>query len=386
MKKLKNNNIFLYSSILFFLLTGMLFFTACEKEESYSTPKISKIRAIHKDSTLTTGELGQMVVIEGQNFNGLEKVYFNSEAATINLALTTDKHIIVNIPNQFPTEITNSVKVQTKGGSTEFNFEVEIPSPVAESFDNAFQGAGLDLNISGQFFYNLTKVIFPGNVEGTIVEYTPELLTVKVPEGAQTGKVKVVSVAGEGETTEIFRNNSYMSLNFDDLAICWGTPNLIDSTSSPEPVAFSGNYARITDTEIPEGSWWNENWVIAQCGGVEGVTGAPSDWVLKFEINVLSKWYTGWFEMYLGKDANDDDITYNFQPWADNEDGEYKTNGWVTVSVPCSNFAGKNSGTPLSDMSLISEIRFNYQNPGPDTQDILDICFDNIRFEPAVTE
>ena len=110
-------------------------------------------------------------------------------------------------------------------------------------------------------------------------------------------------------------------------------------------------------------------------------SGLPEDYEIKFEINILEEWTQGWFEV---KVVGDIEYFYRFNPWVGAQGGSIITDDWVTMSVPLGEFREKTeSGNPdgiyLTDVTLLDELYFAFQNNLAAAINRLDVCFDNIR-------
>ena len=85
---------------------------ACKKDSSGNSgqPVISGVRSIDttkRDSLFSEAMPGDLIVIQGNNFSGLQAVYFNDTSAYFNPAYATSTNIIVNIPSTAQTIATN---------------------------------------------------------------------------------------------------------------------------------------------------------------------------------------------------------------------------------------------------------------------------------------
>ena len=370
--------------LLMLVIIAVITFMSCDKEEEYGTPAITGVRITDPDkadSLFTAGNLGQMVAILGKNLETTREVYFNSELADLNPTLASENAIVVRIPSDFPTEITNQIKVITLGGTATYDFSVNIPAPSLEAIKCEHLETGDTAIISGNYFYSLTNVAFTGGVDGEILSYTPKEIRVTVPDGAQIGPITVNAIAGTGVSSFIFRDTTGMIIEFDHVGLCYGAMPVIDASTNPSPSPVSGNYTRASYDLLPGGTWWDESLVFAYCGSFGLTSGLPEDYIIKFEINVISPWTQGWFEV---KVVGDIEYFYRFQPWTETEEASFITTGWKTISIPLGEFREKTgSGNPdgiyLTDVTLLNEMYFAFQN-NQGTQILrLDVCFDNVR-------
>ncbi|MGF1636315.1 MAG: glycan-binding surface protein, partial [Cyclobacteriaceae bacterium] len=314
---------------------------ACQDEE-LGTPEITGIRITNPesaDSLFNESSLGHMVVIMGRNLGSTYKVMFNDVEAYLNPNYITNTNIILSVPGDVPTEVTDQITLMTKGGMATYSYSVNVPPPSIQRVNNEFAADGTEMTFTGNYFFDAV-VTFPGDVEGVVVSEEQTKLVVVVPNGAEKGRIKIETLFGEVMTPFIFRDDTYMIVDFDDKGKCWGEIKVVDASEDPTPEPVSGNYARALFEDIGPSSWWNDGWVIAHCGDL-GVTGNAANFMMKFEINVLEAWNHGWYEIQLG------DYFYRFQPWAQpGNDNTFKTNGWVTVSIPMTSFRQKVDGSP----------------------------------------
>lgn len=338
MKKIYKNPVIQYGLPLL-LFFGLLLFNSCEKEEDYGQPRITNIRITDPakaDSSLSGGDLGQLIVIQGENLGSVQHIYFNTEEASFNPTYVTNTNIIVPIPSEFPSEINDQVTVETKGGTATYEFAVDIPSPLISGTKTHYVPDGEEMVIDGNYFYNVESVIFPDNKEATIVSQEPEKLTVIVPEGAGVGKIKVNAVAGEAESDFIFRDTTMVFVNFDNYPICWGggdyvvNPDTLTGDFPVEPI--SGNFYYLKNDYAAQ-TWWIEETVIAYCGGGYQVDNI-ADYVLRFEMWVGEEWNSNWFEIGMIEAG-----LYDWKGYEGTEEGSLKNTGWMTVDVSLSNWS-----------------------------------------------
>lgn len=386
--------------LLLALLAGLV---ACDKDND-SKPVITKLRAISpapNDSTLTTAGPGQTVVIQGSGFATTSQIYFNGYPTPFNSALLADDNIVVTIPADMPFASLdpaqlNTVKVVTTNGEVVFNFSVVPPPAVLLSASNENAGSGERITITGNNFFFVEKVIFPGGIAvttnlGTVASGTS--IDVTVPAGiTQAGPLQVVTKFGTGISVFLFNDFSTgMITNFDDINnFSWGTTIKDDATLFP---GNHGKYAHLTQDNITGNNWdwWN---------GKRGIITNAKDWLpasemgnpaanyaMKFDIYVKEAWSTG--VLLIGPPPNDTWVyMHRYEPWKATPD--FKTNGWITVTVPISEFrkksasgtdgAGDQAATVGDVIGSINEIaKFMFVNDTGTPIAKLDMAVDNIR-------
>jgi hypothetical protein len=389
--------------IIVLLLTLYASFVACNKDDD-GKPVITKLRAISpapNDSTLTVAGPGQTVVIQGSGFASTTQIYFNGYPAPFNSALLADNNIVVTIPADMPFASLdpaqlNTVKVVTRNGEVVFSFPVIPPPAILSSASNENAKAGERITITGNNFFFVEKVVFPGGIAvttnlGTVAAGTS--IEVTVPAGVtQAGPLQVVTKFGTGTSVFLFNDFSTgMVSNFDDINnFSWGCPIENDAAQ------FPGNhekYAHIMQENITGNNWdwWN---------GKRGIITNAKDWLpgsemsnpaanyaMKFDIYVKEAWSTG--VLLIGPPPNDTWVyMHRYEPWKTTPN--FKTNGWITVTVPLSEFRKKSAGgvdgggDPASTVGdvigNINEIvKFMFVNDTGTPIAKLDMAIDNIR-------
>ncbi|WP_315817311.1 glycan-binding surface protein [Paraflavitalea speifideaquila] len=386
--------------VLLALVTG---FTACEKDKD-AKPVITRLRAISpspNDSTLTLAGPGQTVVIQGRGLATTTQIFFNGYPTPFNSALLADDNIVVTIPADMPFASLdpaqlNTVKVITRNGEAVLGFPVVPPPAVLLSASNENGLAGERITIRGNNFFFVEKVIFPGGIAATANLATVAsgtTIEVTVPAGiAQAGPLQVVTKSGTGSSVFLFNDYATgMISNFDNInTFSWGCTIKDDASLFP---GNHGKYAHLQQDGITGNNWdwWN---------GKRGMMTNAKDWLpaselgnpagnyaMKFDIYVKEPWTTG--VLFIGPPPNDTWVyMYRYEPWK-TQPG-FKTNGWITVTVPLSEFRKKSaSGTDgagdqaakVSDViGGIDEIaKFMFVNDTGTPIAKLDMAIDNVR-------
>jgi hypothetical protein len=117
------------------------------------------------------------------------------------------------------------------------------------------------------------------------------------------------------------------------------------------------------------------------------IAGPPSDYALKFEMNVKAPWTVGSLQIAINGNFN---YLARYAPWEKTSNGQFKTDGWITVSIPLSDFLSGNgsynsSGTPASNVSELTggndgaTIQIMLYNDGETSMASFDAAFDNVR-------
>ncbi len=394
--------------LLITLLTGMLFQACDDKEEEMFMPEISYVRItdpLKSDSLVTHAFMGSTIAIMGNNLKDVDEIWFNDQKAFVNFSFVTNSTIIVTIPPIIPSTVTgkmlliNSNKVDT----LVYDFGIDVPAPLVNSLLCEYVADGGTAVVKGNFFLDdpssPLKVIFPGNLEGTIESFTINEIKVTVPSGAGVGPISVKSIYGNTRSAFWFRDDRNMVLNFDDLTAAGGWRS--GKTGNSNPAGIDGNYVRFQGALLggAGASWAEDDFSFNLWPSSNGRPDAPfytgeiADGVIKFEIYVVAPWSSCALQMiftpystsgtngYIG-DAGVPRGLWN--PWKDS--GTYKTEGWTTVSFPLSSFTFTGSGGTCANVltkEMLRGLTFFVWNGGVDGTDCTPhICIDNIRVVP----
>lgn len=359
-------------------------FTSCEKDElpNNGQPRIRYVRVTtpeSKDSLLVGAGQGSLIAIIGENLQDVTEIWFNDQQASLTPTYISPTNILVRVPTQIPTEITNKMKLVFANGFTLFHdFEVEISEPVVISMVSEYVNTGDIATIRGDFFYEPLTVTFTGGVDGELVSVLDKEIQVRVPNGAQPGPITVKTNFGETKSDFWFRDNRNIFISSDPYSGWWNPSYVVSAPGPDDPPLINGNYIRF---KKPIGAWsWNE-----LAGGPASAMGAisknipdaailkPSDYYLKFEVNTVKPYNANLLKINVGLLAEDNDA-YKWNP-------PYDTKGkWQTVVIPFEEVAASYK-VPLvvSPDGYWTRLLFH----GPGDLDA-DISFDNFRVVPKI--
>lgn len=403
-----NNKLSAMIMLLITLFTGLLFQACDGNEEEMFMPEISYVRItdpLKSDSLVAHAFMGSTVAIMGNNLKDVDEIWFNDQKAFVNFSFVTNSTIIVTIPAIIPATVTNLMLLvnSNKVDTLKYPFGVDVPAPLVNSLLCEYVVDGGTAVVKGNFFIDdpssPLKVIFPGNLEGTIESFTINEIRVTVPEGAGVGPISVKSIYGNTRSAFWFRDDRNMVLNFDDLTAAGGWRSGVIGSSNPAPV--DGNYVRFQGAmAAAAGATWDEDhfsfnlWPSSN-GRPDApfYTGEIEDGVIKFEVYVVEPWSSSALQMiftpystsgtngYIGDASVPRGL---WIPWKDS--GTYKTEGWITVSFPLSSFTFTGSGGTCENVltkEMLRGLTFFVWNGGVAGTDCTPhICIDNIRVVP----
>lgn len=424
--------------------------TSCEDEpDKYEiadgVPTLRYVRMTDpavSDSLVTAAYLSNTVCLVGDNLRSIYELYFNDQKAVLNTSVMTDNTVIVDIPSTIPSVVTNKIYMVTKSKDTvDYDFNVLVPAPEVTSMTCEYAAPGTEVTVGGNYFIDDADVplsIEIGEVPVTEITFvTQNAVSFVIPQNVSTVEpsyINVTSIYGTGRSTFRYREDTGILFDFDndgdaarEYGDGWswgkGQVGLLGGVSG-----IDNNYLTMSG-ELGD-SKWNDDFAFQYYpfgdGNLPLDDAAMSPYLsevenaddlenlqLKFEINVPEAWSAGAMQIALVPDgmfsgdynhglfstANvpQDYTQYPralWRPWAGSDAG-YSTDGWVTVTVPLSDFRYSVSGTsvsPLSDTDIAGLVIFVYGG-GVSGIDLLGgrqdgikctptICIDNIRVVP----
>ncbi len=356
-------------------------FTACEKDDDTGTPSISYVRITRpesSDSLLVGAGQGQLIAIVGKNLQDVVEVWFNDQQALLTPTYITSTSILVSVPSQIPIDVNNTLKMVFKNGYVlNHNFEVQISKPLINGMISEFVNEGDIATIRGDFFYEPLTVTFAGGVEGEKVLVDDQELQVRVPAGVQPGQITIKTNFGETKSNFFFRDNRNVLIHNDPWSGWWGQDMVV---SASDPMAISGNFARITKSI---GAWaWTE-WIGGKEDALATSHNLPDDAVLnpdkynlKFELNTVKPYDGNMIKIMIGQ-VNGPDPDWNTEPYFFRP--PFDTKGvWQTVIIPFNEVvANYKTNWGLRPQGYGVKVWFH----GPGGVEA-DVAFDNLRVVP----
>lgn len=317
------------------------------------------------DSLLTGAFLGNSIAIIGENLTSVSEIWFNDQKGVLNTSLITDDAMIVAVPQGIPTQVTDRIYFITKSkrDTVAYPFQTLVPEPAVASMLSEYVAEGDVATIKGNYFLPVADgktpvVTFTPNIPATeVISYSVNEIQVVVPAGAEEGPVSVSSRYGTARSTFYFRDSRGMITNYDaDYPIInsWGRAGRLEEDPA---YALSGKYLKLSgsfsdpnewtagaESEALSHYWKNDNDRTEPLVGSE-----PQNFVLKFEANVLTPWSAVGLSFIFAEASTTNGPLYEddkprgiWMPWR--VPGTYQTDGWVTVSIPLSEFKYNGAG------------------------------------------
>ena len=395
---------YLFAAVL--AITGL---SSCDRMDypdrfraSDGVPTVFSVRYADNGEYIEQAYMEEVVCILGENLRSVHEVWFNDQQCILNTSYITDNTLLVQIPKTMPVEETDKIYLYNKAGDVvTFDFRVLPPAPRVQRISFEYAEDGQEVTIYGNYFYQKPdspiKVEFANATVDNVSDSDITLTTIKlkVPEGAQTGKVKITTASGTGASEFVFRDNRGLLFDFD------GTNSLytVNKGWHAVPVVEGGIYGSMCmmldasgETFTADGGDWHDgschfeywagNWQDPETYGTgdgrrlndiidfseygnmalkfevkipadHPWTGCPMQ-IIFSDVTLVSNGSAGVKDIYGNTLAgcnntyfNDASISlprYLWRPWK--ETGSFDTNGeWMTVTVPISSFSDFWNGT-----------------------------------------
>lgn len=143
--------------------------------------------------TPVTLKNGQDITVTGTNLDLIDHVIFGGDKQGTIKDGGTATEILVTVPND---AVDGMVTFVTKADKEVTGPNLTMIVPAFSSFSPTSARANTNIILAGTDLDLVTRVIFTGDIEGTIGARTATSLTVTVPVGAKTGKITIVTMNG----------------------------------------------------------------------------------------------------------------------------------------------------------------------------------------------
>lgn len=392
-------------------LLGIMFFsmlfTSCDNNDSQGgSINITKVfledvNSSVPDREVSFARLGQTLRIEGSGFTGLKRVFINGYSTYFNVVFVSDNSMIVNVSADTPIldadpSVRNTIRFTNDNNETTFKFEIRSGKPAITNISNTMPNAGETIRITGTGLTEVSKVVFPGNIEvttGITSDEEGEFFTVTMPNGVSDngGSLFVQTSNGGVYSPAYFNFKKGVLLDFDGRGQhgFWGTPpssSMILGTDLELAALGSGNVsqgkyvphhpARLPafeagknrQTEVWTAGNGVDNWRTQLTPFIPAST--PLDKVaLQFDIYVPNAWKdSGFLKICMVNNFNGGEwagAVYNYVPWiVDGKSVAFQTTGWTTVTIPLNKFYAWSKEAFTFETVLTFRETATYQNFG----------------------
>ncbi|MDR2476106.1 MAG: glycan-binding surface protein [Bacteroidales bacterium] len=382
---------------LFVALFSFLFYS-CDKDDEQNAPEIHKVfledaNSNVPDRTVTFARLGQTIRLEGKNFLGITRVIINGYNSYFNPVFVSSTSMIVQINRDTPTvdaaeNVKNTIRLEKGAQHCIYEFEIRASSPSITNISHTMPLPGEWITAEGAGLVEVSKVVFPGNIEITTDIESDEdgkFFRVKMPAGVSEngGSLFVECANGGAYSPAYFNSKSGLILDFDGHGAhaAW-TANAIYPEDLLSDVIGEGNVSQgkycpmIPDNLAPISAgapratevWTTgtEDWRAQFVPTLISADALLDDVALQFDIYVPEDWNTTGF---LGINLANNFSTgnqwtgqfYNYIPWLNGSTKTpFKTLGWTTVTIPLSKFyAFSNGKSTFNDILAFREGQSN---------------------------
>lgn len=370
-------------------------------------PIVHFVRYTDRDIAIEQAFMQESICIVGENLCSVHELYFNDQPAILNTSYMTENTLVCSVPKTMAKVKTNKMYLITAAKDTvTYDFKVMPPVPVVRSMTCEMVQPGSVTTIYGDYFISEVKPITVEFANGTVeqadfIDFTPSSITLRIPETAVEGKVKVSTDSGVAASGFHYLDSRGLLFDFD------GKTGINDDTQSwhkrdkiSDEWSISGTYVQLgngvdgldADASWKDGQYSFEYW----CGSWddpqkidEGLGIAlynlvdfskPSNMSLKFEmcIPAANPWKSGAMQIafegvdkvtisgnpvtgaksvaganahiFNNDDQNETPMAHGgqwgraiYRPWE--ATGSFDTNDeWITVTIPISDFKYDRNG------------------------------------------
>ncbi len=385
MKSLLINNSLRTLSLLFSIFIGSLALVSCSDDDNNSVASMAVTSVYLEDAAskvpdrlVEFARLGQLIRVEGEGFTGLKKIYVNGYSCYFNPVFVSDKSFIVSINKNVPTteadeSVRNTIRLVKDSGEYTYKFTIRSSAPTISSISNTMPKAGEPIIVYGTGLEEVTKVVFPGNIEvtsGITQSDDGAYFMVTVPENVSDngGSLFVECANGGAYSPAYFNYKRGIILDFDGKGQqgSWGSSaSMVEPADLESAVIGEGNVSQGNYCVLPAAKQLPVSAGKNRCAEVWTAGNGVDDWSeatlgipyttkidsvgFQFDVYVpaTTPWSeTGFLKLCLINGLNggewassDNKQCYNYVPWVSEKKAvPYYSSGWVTVTVPFSKF------------------------------------------------
>lgn len=252
------------------ILLGAVLIASCTAQdypdrfkETKGVPTVHYIRYADKDLLITQAAMEETICIVGDNLTSVHDIYFNDQAAVLNTSYMTAHTIVLQVPKTLPVVQDDQIHFVTRDSSVVlYPFKVLPPLPKVESMSCEWAKAGETVTIKGSYLFAPLTVTFPGAdpVDVTVAAADGSSFDVKIPAGAQPGKVKVQTASGIAQSIFQYLDSRGMLFDFDGITGLDNHGWNGHSSKDDDGTGISGRYFQFGDgTAVLNGDWEEAN-------------------------------------------------------------------------------------------------------------------------------
>jgi len=315
-------------------------------------------------SSISFDNTGSIVYITGTNLAGVQKITFpipsGPDTALSYNVNKTGTQITAAIPPG--TAFQDSIRVYCTFGTASYPYP---PPMTITSISNENGTTGTTITINGTNFVGVTQVMFPGNIPGTnVTTNSVSQISVTVPAGISSiDSLRVTGALGNASSPQLF--DTYLTSASPGYLSNFEVQYNSDNTGF---VGWTGGYANTATAAttypggtgasafIAQGSAMSNNSGVGSQGNpgfiqlnnvpwVANTATSISGYSLKFEIYVKNPWSAGALWIMMGGWYGWHDYLARYAPWSTDPSGKFAPSGWVTVTIPLTQFMTVTGGS-----------------------------------------
>ncbi len=402
-------NINIWSSVfLILLMTIGICLTSCEDDDDAVDAPMTITKVYLEDASSSVSDrevsfarLEQLIRIEGSGFIGLKEVYINGFSSYFNPVYVSEGSMLVKIDGDTPVtaaeaDVRNTIRFVKGAREVTHSFEIRAAAPTITNISNTFPLSGTTITVYGTGLQEVSRVVFPGDVEvtsGIVSDEDGEFFTVAVPENVSEdgGSLFIECANGGAYSPAYFNFKKGIILDFDGNGQqgYWGwseTGSMINADDLASASIGTGNVSQGTyvphrpvriDTFKAASNRCSEVWTAGN--DVDDWRGQLTEYIpattpvnevaFQFDIYVPEEWSgSGFLKVCLVNGFNGGEWAgncYNYVPWIVNKEVvPFKTEGWTTVTVPFSEFYAFSDGDFTFEDILTARESASWKNFG----------------------
>jgi hypothetical protein len=250
------------------ILVGLVMLASCKKvdypdrfQPTAGVPTVDYVRYADRDLIIDQAAMEETICIVGDNLTSVHDIYFNDQAAVLNTSYMTAHTIVVAVPKTLPTVTDNKMHLITRDSTVVlYDFKVLPPAPKISALSNEWAPVGETVTVKGSYLFAPLTVQFPGADPVEITDANGDSFDVKVPAGAQPGKIKVTTASGTAQSVFMYKDSRGMLFDFDGLTGLDNHGWNGHSSKDADEYSIAGRYFQFGDgNAVLDGSWEEAN-------------------------------------------------------------------------------------------------------------------------------
>jgi hypothetical protein len=305
---------------------------------------------------------GEVLYIMGSNFYEVEKVVFRdmdgNEVASVLIDFdNVFEYSVIVLEFPIGCDKAEFIDVVCVSGTASKEFMANpLPNPISVRSDMPIIGDSV--LITGEYFFNIEKIVLPNGVSVTDfkVNSTNREIKFKMPSPALTagGKLKIVALGEEYIVPGTFYPYEQVLADFDSKGWwSWGSPHgAFTILPTAPPYISTGKVGRVSGTPVP--NWWGDgvvylgglSWPLVDADKSKSDNKSLEEVALKFSFYTEFPFEKGAYRIELGRWEGEGAPQVLFRPYYNEiqtlEVGSV-TGKWIDYEIPLTEFTRNSS-------------------------------------------